>query len=85
LFDFDHVRCVLARSILVRNWCGLWPYVVIAGGQSEGFCYLTKSGSHLLKVKVFGLWLESESRRNYCYLFLRLQVGAQSPQPQIAF
>ena len=51
LFDFDHVRCVLARSILVRNWCGLWPYVVIAGGQSEGFCYLTKSRSHLLKLR----------------------------------
>ena len=51
LFDFDQVRCVLARSILVRNWCGLRPYVVIAGGQSEGFCYLTKSGSHLLKLR----------------------------------
>jgi hypothetical protein len=33
-FEFDRVRCVLARSFLVRNWCGLRPSVEAVGGQS---------------------------------------------------
>src|SRR6202022_3361007 len=50
-FSFEFDRWTLARSFLVRNWCGPWPTVETVGGQSgrRSFRYSTRSGSHLLK------------------------------------